>query len=477
MRHQRFIVAAVALLAAASTSVLAAPAGASSSAGTVFGAKATLSGPITTGHIIEPLSGVGTDLAANGYVEQEYFASGTAHALTTTSAPADGRWKVEPTTSAPYETRIIVRRPSSPKKFNGTVVVEWLNVSAGESSPDWDYLNPMLMSEGYAWVGVSAQSLGVEGGTSILGTKGTGGGLVQQEPSRYGVLHHPGDQYALDMFAQIGLALRSGHGTDVLGTLRPRHFVAVGESQSAFYMTDFADALQPVTHAFEGIFIHSRGGSGSGIGSSNGLKGNLRIRTDLTVPVFMFETQTDLTTLGYASAQQPNTARIRTWEVAGTSHADAYLVGGNGALLGCSQPINDGPQHQVVQAAFTAFDKWVVDGTPPPAPSPFRLASTNPVTYALDSHGNVIGGVRTPAVDTPISALSGQAPPGTTVVCSLFGSAIPLSASTLAALYPTKADYIADYTESLNRAVRGGYILPADRAAMLAQAEQVTLPG
>ena len=188
-------------------------------------------------------------------------------------------------------------------------------------------------------------------------------------------------------------------------------------------MTDFANALQPLTHAYDGIFIHSRGGSGSGIGSGNGLKGDLRIRTDLSVPVFMFETQTDLTTLGYAPAQQPNTARIRTWEVAGTSHADAYVVGGNGGLLGCTQPINDGPQHEVVQAAFTAFDKWVVDGTAPPTPSPFHLASTNPATYATDKNGNVIGGVRTPAVDVPISTLSGQAPPGATVICSLFGSA------------------------------------------------------
>jgi hypothetical protein len=278
------------------------------------------------------------------------------------------------------------------------------------------------------------------------------------------------------MYAQIGLALHENHGADVFGSLHPRHIVAAGESQSAFYMTDFADALQPLTHAYDGIFIHSRGGSGSGIGSSNGLQGDLRIRTDLSVPVFMFETQTDLTTLGYAAAQQPNTARIRTWEVAGTSHADAYLVGGNGSILGCTQPINDGPQHLVVQAAFTAFDKWVVDGTPPPTPAPFRLAGTKPTTYDTDKYGNVIGGVRTPAVDTPISTLSGQAPAGATVICSLFGSAIPLSASTLTVLYPTKADYIADYTKSLDKAIKGGYILAADRSALLAQAQSAPIP-
>jgi hypothetical protein len=475
MHTQRWIAVTAVLTVALATLAGAAPAGAAST-NAVYAAAATLSGPVTTGQIVEPLSGVGTNLAASGYMEQEYFASGTAHAFKATSSPSNGRLVIAPTTSAPYETRIIVRRPSSPKKFNGTVLVEWLNVSAGESSPDWDYLNPMLMSQGYAWVGVTAQKLAIDGGSSILGTS-TGGGLVGKEPSRYGSLHDPGDQYALDMYAQIGLGLRKAKGVDALGSLHPRHIVAVGESQSAFYMTDFADGLQPLTHAYDGIFIHSRGGSGSGIGSSNGLKGDLRIRTDLSVPVFMFETQTDLTTLGYAAAQQPNTARIRTWEVAGTSHADSYVVGGNGGLLGCTQPINNGPAHEVVQAAFSAVDKWVADGTEPPKPAPFRLASTNPVTYATDKYGNVIGGVRTPAVDTPISTLSGQAPAGATVICSLFGSATPLSASTLAALYPTKADYIADYTKSLDKAIKGGYILSADRSEMLAQAAKAPIAG
>ena len=194
------------------------------------------------------------------------------------------------------------------------------------------------------------------------------------------------------------------------------------------------------------------------------------------MPVFMFETQTDLT-LGYATAQQPNTDRIRTWEVAGTSHADAYEVGTHATALGCTQPINDGPQHLVVQAAFTAFDTWVTQGTPPPSPAPFHLASTTPVTYAVDQYGNVIGGVRTPAVDAPVSTLSGQAPSGSSVLCSLFGSTTPLSATTLAHLYPTKADYLADYTKSLDRAIAKGYILRTDRAALLAQAHLGPTPG
>jgi len=446
----------------------------------VYAASATFTGPITTGQVIEPLSANPLDLASNGYVQEEYFASGTAHAFAATSAPSDGDWIIKPTTSAFYRTRILVRRPADPSRFNGTVVVEWMNVSAGESAPDWDFLNPELMSEGYAWVGVSAQALAVNGGTPLLGTtKGSSSkGLVQEEPARYGTLHHPGDQYALDMFAQIGESMRTS-GPSILGGASPKHVVATGESQSAFYLTTFADAIQPQTHTFDGIFIHSRGGTAAGLNSSSITPGkgqDIRIRTDLDVPVFMFETQTDLIELGYAAAQQPNTDLIRTWEVAGTSHADAYLVGGAVGLLGCTHPINDGPQHLVVQAAFAAFNAWVDNGTPPPSPPPFKLSSTDPPVLALDKYGNVIGGVRTPAVDVPVSTLSGAAPKGVSVLCSLFGSSTPFSGNELDGIYGTKAGYLAKFMASLDQAISHGYVLAADRSSQLAQAESVQFP-
>jgi hypothetical protein len=457
-------------------------AGASASGdASIYGAVATFSKPPAVGSIVEPESAVPTGLAAHGYVEQEFFASGTAHAFRTTSAPSDGRWSIAPTTSASYTTRILVRRPANPARFSGTVVVEWMNVTAGESAPDWMYLDPALMDEGDAWVGVSAQALGVEGGQSLLGGSlaGAGTGLVQQDPQRYGSLHHPGDDYALDIFGQIGLALRSAHA-GVLGPLRPRRVVAVGESQSAFYLTSFADAMEPVTHAFDGIFIHSRGGGGVPLNGGSVTSGfsqtGLRIRTDLREPVFMFETQTDLIELGYASAQQPDTARIRTWEVAGTSHADSYLLGPASSVLHCTAPVNSGPQHVAAQAAFTDFARWVVSGTPPPSPQPFRLKSTNPAALELDAHGNVIGGVRTPAVDVPVSTLSGVAPPGSSVICGLFGSTMALSPQTLAGLYGTKAKYLSEYTTDLDRAIADGYLLPSDRASLLAQAQQVQIP-
>jgi hypothetical protein len=438
------------------------------------GPAATFSSPPDVGHVSEPISATPVRLPS-GYVEQEFFASGTATAYRATSTPADGRWTVAPTTKAQYRTRIIVRRPTG-QTFNGTVVVEWMNESAGESSPDWTYLTPELTREGNAYVAVSNQALGVNGGKSILGAKASTG-LATAQPARYSSLHHPGDQYSYDMFAQIGQALRLGSDPAVLNGLHPTKIVAVGESQSAIFLTTFADTIQPLTHPYDGLFIHSRGSAGAPLGGSSIAVGSRpsgqRIRTDLSTPVFMFETETDLTVLGYSTARQPNTASVHTWEVAGTAHADTSIVGTYAASLGCTKPINDGPQHVVVQAAFAAFTKWLNTGTPPPSPTPLTLKTTTPATFALDENGEASGGVRTPAVDVPVSILSGVPPAGVTPICSLFGSSVPFTQARLSQIYGSPSSYLVRYQASLDKAINAGFILSADRAALIQQAEAV----
>jgi hypothetical protein len=448
------------------------------------GPAAALTGPITTGHLNGPVSPVPVDLAAHGYGEEEFFASGTATSYRAVGTlPRDGKWSVKPQARAPYRTRIVVRRPSDPARFNGTVLVEWFNVSGGlEADPDWAYLNPELVRQGYAYVGVSAQAFGINGGKALLGNPaGTpGGGLVASQPDRYGTLKHPGDEFSYDMLSQIGRALRHSRRPAVFGSLHPKRFVAVGESQSAFFLTTYIDAVQATAHVFDGFFVHSRSGGGaalSGAAFAKDVPRGLHIRTDLDVPVFMFETETDLgPLLDYGPARQPNTDRIRTWEVAGTAHADAYLVGAVAHLLGCTSAVNEGPQHFVVQAALDALNRWITHGTPPPTPSPLRLATTSPPQVARDHLGNAVGGVRTPAVDVPVSALSGEAPTDATLLCQLFGSTVAFDATTLSGLYHDKAGYLAAFTRALDKAIAGRYVLASDRATLLAQAQDVPLP-
>src|SRR5438270_9754523 len=100
------------------------------------------------------------DLVDHGYVVEEFFLSGTARAYQ--HGDAGSR---EADESAQYRTRILVARPSSDDRFSGTVVVEWLNVSGGgDGAPDWMFMHRHIMRTGSAWIGVSAQKVGVEGG-------------------------------------------------------------------------------------------------------------------------------------------------------------------------------------------------------------------------------------------------------------------------------------------------------------------------
>jgi hypothetical protein len=201
------------------------------------------------------------------------------------------------------------------------------------------------------------------------------------------------------------------------------------------------------------------------------------VRDDLDVPVFVFETETDLgPRLRYGPARQPDTDRFRAWEVAGTAHADAYLVGPAIDFLGCAGLINDGPQHQVAMAALRALERWVVDGVAPPVASPLHLASAEPPVLSRDALGNALGGVRTPAVDAPVAALSGDAPAGASELCSLFGETRPFDGATLAALYEDRAGYLAAHGRALDAAIAGGFLLADDRAALEARGEAFKPP-
>ncbi len=416
------------------------------------------------------------------WVESEYAMSGTATSYRSDGPlPTDGNFALEPDTQTGYTTRIVVRRPRRAADFNGTVLVEWLNVSGGlDASPDFSYLRNEILRGGYAWVGVSAQMVGIEGGAVAVPIKiaedaGAGKGIRSIDPARYDTLHHPGDAYSYDMYTQIARALRSPAGKGPLGTLRPRHLLAVGESQSAFALTTYYDGVQPLTQEFDGFLIHSRGASaaplgtpGAGIDIASAVSGAPTLfRTDLAAPVMVVETETDMVGfLNYHAAEQPDSAHLRVWQAAGTAHADEYIIGPIAGQLGCATPPNAGPGHFVVSAALRALDRWVTEGTAP-AKAPRLTIVDNELVR--DAYGNATGGIRTPLVDAPVDTLSGVAPPGP-IACLLFGSTTPLTDSQLQARYRSRAQYLREYRTATDAVIAAGFVLPDDRAELLAAA-------
>jgi hypothetical protein len=441
--------------------------------------SASPSGPTLTGPVpgTPTIASTSFDLATVGYEQAEFFLSGTASSYRPTAPlTTDGRWSTAPSTTAPYTTRAVVYRPVSPARFNGTVVVEWLNVSGGvDAAPDWTLAHDALIDDGYAWVGVSVQAAGLDA------TK-------TSNPQRYAALTHPGDSYSYDLFAQAGATVRS-QSDRLLEGLRPRRVLGIGESQSAFRLVTYVNGVHPLVPVYDGFFIHS--GFGTGAPLSQAPLPTItpptptRLRTDLDVPVLQLETETDVSA-GFIDARQPDTPMLRTWEVAGTSHYDYYGLGvgpddpGDGrdapamlnallhpvsdplpGIIECSTPINSGPQHWVVQAAIDALDRWLRTGREPSQAPPLETTSTNPVVFALDANGNVQGGVRTPQVDAPLARLSGVGQTGSSF-CVLFGTTVPFTSSELAAKYPTRHSFVAQWRAAVHEAVRGRFIRHAD---------------
>ena len=153
----------------------------------------TIEGPVTGGKG-QSLGSLSAGLAEHEYTQTEYILAGTADAY---ERSGDATKAVD---QADYRTRIVVYRPDDAARFNGTVVVEWLNVSGGlDGSPDWTFLHREMMRSGYAWVGVSAQYVGVHGGQSLVATPNSGG-LTDVDPERYGSLSHPGDTFSFDIY-------------------------------------------------------------------------------------------------------------------------------------------------------------------------------------------------------------------------------------------------------------------------------------
>jgi hypothetical protein len=431
-----------------------------------------------------PFIGEGTppNLHEAGYVEHEYVAKGTASSYTATAPlTGDGRWTFEPDGNAPYRTRILARYPADPAQFSGTVVVEWLNVSGGvDADPDYASLEEELTRRGHAWVGVSAQLIGVEGGPVLVGAPGAEGlagkGLKAIDPERYGSLEHPGDGFSFDIFTQVARALRRDGAA--LGGLKPQRILAAGESQSAIALTTYYDGVQPLTHAFDGFFVHSRGSFGLplvGPGEYADLAGGVGstptiFRTDLGAPVIDLQAESDVTgILNSVAVRQPDSDTFRLWEVAGTAHADLHLLGPTIAeMLDCGAPINNGPLHLVAKAALRGLDEWVRTGEPPPEAPRLEVTSGDPVETRRDADGIALGGIRTPPVDVPVAVLSGVPGPKPGLLCLLLGSTTPLPAERLAELYSSPEDYEQRYDAAADEVIGAGFVLAEDRDALLA---------
>jgi hypothetical protein len=443
---------------------------------------------------VEPLRGPGRPLNSDahaldgsGFVEQEFVVSGLANRYRLSDS-ARGAECVDGEHG--YATRLLVRRPRDPSRFNGTVVVEWLNVSAGQ---DIDFVyaatRELLQRQGYAWVGVSVQRGGVER-------------LVTWNPDRYSALTvaapesdpdtgdaldpaHAvtgavgGDVLCWDIYSQVAKAIRR-EALDLLGVPAVARIIAAGESQSAFRLSRYYNCIQPFHGAYDGFLLYDRGGP-------------MPLRTDVSAKVISVGTEFMTAYLGAPSP--PDSDNQRWWELAGSSHTslqeienyvdpqvrrdggmslDGHPVGLTEILTreggGSDHPLwSRVPNADLMKAALHALTCWLDSGVVP-ACAP-RLAVNPQGQLVRDHEGRVLGGIRYAAYDAPSAVNVGVTDTG----CRLAGYHIDFTPQELTQHYGDPAAYLARVSAIVKTNVAEGFLLAADAERVIAEARSTAL--
>jgi hypothetical protein len=459
-----------------------------------------------------PYNSTPVDLAKRSYVEEEFFIEGQANSYNT---PAGLIGSVKDS-NHPFKIRIVVRRPKSDARFNGTVVVEWYNVSQGHDGEyEWFQSAEHMLAGDYAWVGVSNQKVGVNS-------------LKEWSPTRYGTLDVTAegtindDSLCYDAFTAAAIAIRGKGNIDVMGGLKVARLIAIGHSQSAGHLYVYFHSVHPlIPKVYDAVVLHGGGG---------------KVRDDLNAKVFKLLNETDVA--GQANNRQPDTDNYRQWEVTGTSHLDAQfsrMMAGVGLRVSGMDPVEGSPSisgptisggagngasgngdnvpgtnvcknppfsripgYYMLDAVLDQTARWVKDGTPPPTATHIELNQLPPIPPGAppqneaagrgpqgtrwevvhDLMGNAHGGIELSQHAVPTATNTGQNEGGAgggERNCNLMGSYIAWDEARIAKLYPTHASYVAKVREVTEKNLKAGYIVKEDADATIAEAEHSTI--
>jgi hypothetical protein len=95
----------------------------------------------------------------------------------------------------------------------------------------------------------------------------------------------------------------------------------------------------------------------------------------------------------------------------------------------------------------------------------------SPVAFATDAHGNVLGGIRTPAVDVPVATLSGIGQGGNRF-CFLFGTTVALTPEQRTALYKNHGQFVSAWVQATKSALKAGFLVDADAKELISAGKQ-----
>jgi hypothetical protein len=429
------------------------------------------------------------DLSRAGYVEEEYAVSGMAdiYGYVNDSTRVE---VIEPYT--PYATRILVRKPADPKRFNGTVYYEVLNATAGwDGDPIWQSTFDYLTREGAIWVGMSTKPVTV----NFLRDGWSNWPLAQRNGERYSGLAMPQFGQVWDMLSQTALMLKTPDAPgNPLAGYDVERIIMVGYSQSAAYQVTYANSFHEAATmpdgepVIDGYFISAGGDNAKHVTGptdttpENLADGDPRNFLYSTVPTMRFQTQTEVVNFPSYTVRQSEADNrwLRFYEMAGGSHVDARIneVGGQALVRDLGLPPSFCPDPAVpynpviigdVQSALLdRLNNWIASSTEPPASRFMELVMFPEVSIRLDADGNAVGGIRPPLVQVPLGTyLPTNTGPG---FCFLFGGFDPFPAAELNKRYRNHGAYVSQMAQAIKRTQKEGFLLKEEAEALRRQA-------
>lgn len=398
-------------------------------------------------------------LASHGYVEEEYFVSGTL-------------------AEHPYRTSLLVRRPADMARFSGLVALETVHVQGALGF--WQTSHHAILQGGHAWVATGSQRMGVEGvlkpanparyetlnvpTLDLAASEQAAAALIAWSQSQSGVV--PADVFAVDpvsngILTQVGAALKRGAQRSPFSPGAVTHLIMGGASQTG------GATLNYITHAhakarlpdgrsiYDGYLAMAAPGWHPVEGGDAAI-----VQVYAEGDLILFGS---VTPDGVVSARPDSDAandRYRCYEVAGASHLPTRGVVDVSGLPQLGVTLEPGdrflqvPFAPFAQGAFVNLVNWVRDGTCPPRAQRIAIADGEMVR---DAFGNASGGLRSPYVDVPTARYEPAK-----YLRHLIGAEIPFPPERLRQLYPSHADYLERFDRGVDDLVRDGFILSGD---------------
>lgn len=430
------------------------------------------------------------DLSEVGYLEQEYSIEGEADLYSYADDQGQSPEVIGDGAQIPYKTRILLRRPEQPDRFNGTVYYEVLNATAGwDGDPIWQSNYEYITREGAIWVGMSTKPVTVD----FLRDGWAAWPLVTRNASRYADLAMPEFGQVWDMLAQTALLLKTPDAANnPLVGFDVKRIIMVGYSQSAAYQVTFVNSFHKDAQTpdgkptIDGYFISAGGDNAKHVkGPTNATPeslpdGDARNFLLTAVPTLRFQTQTEIVNFPSYTVRQSeqDSPWLRFYEMAGGSHVDAQInqVGGQALVRDLGLPPSFCPAPtggdynpiiigNVQSALMDRLDRWIDDGLMPPASRFVELVGpANSPSLKLDADGNAVGGVRPPQLEVPLGQYKGtNTGPG---FCFLFGAFVPFEQDVLEQRYRNHGSYVSQLVRAVKRSQKEGFLLPADAIKM-----------